>query len=154
MFLFSLPAEISSKLIHILECFCKCFVTLLIAMNDVMLNKTQTVCLSVFPGKYVGNRPIKLRKSTWKDRSIDIVRKKEKEKKRLGLRWHRWLIISHFVGVESLLELLDPTHHLKLYQKQCLFYRFVLFYFSGLQFSKKLVCMLDLNEVEHCCFVS
>ncbi|KAL5019599.1 hypothetical protein ScPMuIL_002491 [Solemya velum] len=37
-------------------------------------------------GKYVGNRPIKLRKSTWKDRSIDVVRKKEKEKKRLGLR--------------------------------------------------------------------
>ncbi|ESO99891.1 hypothetical protein LOTGIDRAFT_112714 [Lottia gigantea] len=37
-------------------------------------------------GKYVGNRPIKLRKSTWRDRNIDIVRKKEKEKKRLGLR--------------------------------------------------------------------
>ncbi|KAJ8316247.1 hypothetical protein KUTeg_006261 [Tegillarca granosa] len=37
-------------------------------------------------GKYVGNRPIKLRKSTWKDRNIEIVRKKEKEKKRLGLR--------------------------------------------------------------------
>ncbi|XP_048772855.1 RNA-binding protein 42-like [Ostrea edulis] len=37
-------------------------------------------------GKYVGNRPIKLRKSAWKDRNIEIVRKKEKEKKRLGLR--------------------------------------------------------------------
>ncbi|KAL3886315.1 hypothetical protein ACJMK2_026318 [Sinanodonta woodiana] len=37
-------------------------------------------------GKYVGNRPIKLRKSSWKDRNIEIVRKKEKEKKRLGLR--------------------------------------------------------------------
>lgn len=37
-------------------------------------------------GKYVGNRPIKLRKSNWKDRNIDIVRRKEKEKKRLGLR--------------------------------------------------------------------
>ncbi|KAL4228945.1 RNA-binding protein 42 [Mactra antiquata] len=37
-------------------------------------------------GKYVGNRPIKLRKSTWKDRNIDIVKRKEKEKKRLGLR--------------------------------------------------------------------
>ncbi|KAM3964139.1 LOW QUALITY PROTEIN: uncharacterized protein ACR2FA_001619 [Aphomia sociella] len=31
-------------------------------------------------GRYVGSRPIKLRKSTWKNRSLDIVRKKEKEK--------------------------------------------------------------------------
>uniref|UniRef100_A0A8D0H4F2 RRM domain-containing protein n=1 Tax=Sphenodon punctatus TaxID=8508 RepID=A0A8D0H4F2_SPHPU len=36
-------------------------------------------------GKYVGSRPIKLRKSMWKDRNIDIVRKKQKEKKKLGL---------------------------------------------------------------------
>ncbi|XP_069356151.1 RNA-binding protein 42-like isoform X1 [Maniola hyperantus] len=31
-------------------------------------------------GRYVGSRPIKLRKSSWKNRSLDIVRKKEKEK--------------------------------------------------------------------------
>ncbi|XP_070548188.1 RNA-binding protein 42-like [Ptychodera flava] len=37
-------------------------------------------------GKYVGNRPIKLRKSTWSDRNIDTVRKKAKEKEKLGLR--------------------------------------------------------------------
>nr|XP_056702972.1 RNA-binding protein 42 [Euleptes europaea] len=37
-------------------------------------------------GKYVGSRPIKLRKSMWKDRNIDVVRKKHKEKKKLGLR--------------------------------------------------------------------
>lgn len=37
-------------------------------------------------GKYIGNRPIKLRKSTWKDRSIEAVKKKSKEKKRLGYR--------------------------------------------------------------------
>jgi len=37
-------------------------------------------------GKYVGNRPIKLRKSTWKDRNIMTAKKKEKEKKKLGLR--------------------------------------------------------------------
>ncbi|XP_059143349.1 RNA-binding protein 42-like [Physella acuta] len=37
-------------------------------------------------GKYVGNRPIKLRKSNWKDRNIEVVRKKDKEKKRLGLK--------------------------------------------------------------------
>uniref|UniRef100_A0A3B3ZKK6 Uncharacterized protein n=1 Tax=Periophthalmus magnuspinnatus TaxID=409849 RepID=A0A3B3ZKK6_9GOBI len=37
-------------------------------------------------GKYVGSRPIKLRKSMWKDRNIEVVRKKQKEKKKLGLR--------------------------------------------------------------------
>uniref|UniRef100_A0A3Q4NC09 RNA-binding protein 42-like n=1 Tax=Neolamprologus brichardi TaxID=32507 RepID=A0A3Q4NC09_NEOBR len=31
-------------------------------------------------------RPIKLRKSMWKDRNIEVVRKKQKEKKKLGLR--------------------------------------------------------------------
>lgn len=31
-------------------------------------------------GRYVGSRPIKLRKSTWKNRALDVVRKKEKEK--------------------------------------------------------------------------
>lgn len=28
----------------------------------------------VLIGKYVGNRPIKLRKSQWKDRNVEIVR--------------------------------------------------------------------------------
>ncbi|KAM4703917.1 RNA-binding protein 42 [Rhinophrynus dorsalis] len=37
-------------------------------------------------GKYVGSRPIKLRKSMWKDRNMDVVRKKQREKKKLGLR--------------------------------------------------------------------
>lgn len=34
-------------------------------------------------GRYVGSRPIKLRKSTWKQRSLDVVKKKEKEKQTL-----------------------------------------------------------------------
>jgi len=29
---------------------------------------------------------MKLRKSNWKDRNLDVVRKKDKEKKKLGLR--------------------------------------------------------------------
>ncbi|XP_071503391.1 uncharacterized protein [Diadema antillarum] len=37
-------------------------------------------------GKYVGNRPIKLLKSTWKDRDVGSVKKKQREKERLGLR--------------------------------------------------------------------
>ena len=37
-------------------------------------------------GKYVGNRPIKLRKSTWRDRNIDIVKMKEAEKAKMGMR--------------------------------------------------------------------
>uniref|UniRef100_A0A7E4UZW4 RNA-binding protein 42 n=1 Tax=Panagrellus redivivus TaxID=6233 RepID=A0A7E4UZW4_PANRE len=36
-------------------------------------------------GKYVGNRPIKLKKSTHKDRDLRVVRKKNNEKKKLGL---------------------------------------------------------------------
>ena len=39
-----------------------------------------------FPGKYVGNRPIKLRKSCWQDRQVENVKRKEKEKKKLGFR--------------------------------------------------------------------
>ncbi|KMZ01653.1 RNA-binding protein 42 [Drosophila sechellia] len=31
-------------------------------------------------GRYVGSRPIKLRKSTWRQRSLDVVKKKEREK--------------------------------------------------------------------------
>ena len=37
-------------------------------------------------GRYIGNRPVKLRKSIWKDRSLEMVRKKTVEKKKLGLR--------------------------------------------------------------------
>ena len=37
-------------------------------------------------GKYIGNRPVKLRKSVWKERTLDVVRKKTVEKKKLGLR--------------------------------------------------------------------
>lgn len=34
-------------------------------------------------GKYVGSRPIKLRKSTWRQRGMEERRKKEVEKKQL-----------------------------------------------------------------------
>merc|ERR1711935_624713 len=38
-------------------------------------------------GKYIGNRPIKLRKSTWKDRDAKVVKKKEfKKKTTLGVQ--------------------------------------------------------------------
>lgn len=39
-----------------------------------------TKAMKEMNGRYVGSRPIKLRKSTWKSRCIDIVKKKEKEK--------------------------------------------------------------------------
>ena len=38
-------------------------------------------------GKYVGSRPIKMRKSNWKDRNIDVVKHKIKEKQRMGYKW-------------------------------------------------------------------
>lgn len=34
-------------------------------------------------GRYVGSRPIKLRKSTWRQRSFEVVKRKEKEKTQL-----------------------------------------------------------------------
>lgn len=34
----------------------------------------------LFLGRYVGSRPIKLRKSMWKNRSLEVAKKKEKEK--------------------------------------------------------------------------
>jgi hypothetical protein len=36
-------------------------------------------------GKYVGSRPIKLRKSCWKDRGLEVTKKKIREKQKLGL---------------------------------------------------------------------
>jgi len=39
-----------------------------------------TKAMKEMNGRYVGSRPIKLRKSCWKNRSVDVVRKKEKEK--------------------------------------------------------------------------
>ena len=49
------------------------------------LDSVQLVSFIII-GKYVGNRPIKLRKSNWKDRNVEVVKKKEKEKKKLGFR--------------------------------------------------------------------
>ncbi|CAH8447361.1 unnamed protein product [Dicrocoelium dendriticum] len=37
-------------------------------------------------GKYVGNRPIKLKRSDWQSRQLETHRKKEKERKKLGLK--------------------------------------------------------------------
>lgn len=39
-----------------------------------------TKAMKEMNGRYVGSRPIKLRKSTWRSRCIDVVKKKEKEK--------------------------------------------------------------------------
>ncbi|XP_022907192.1 RNA-binding protein 42 [Onthophagus taurus] len=39
-----------------------------------------TKAMKEMNGRYVGSRPIKLRKSCWKNRCVDVVRKKEKEK--------------------------------------------------------------------------
>lgn len=44
-----------------------------------MCNRTTILIFSTI-GKYVGNRPIKLRKSTWKERNIDVRAKKERDR--------------------------------------------------------------------------
>jgi hypothetical protein len=66
--------------------------------------RTNGPMISFVSGRYVGSRPIKLRKSMWKSRNLEIVRKKEKEKAALiGMltgRWSRWQKIWAFeVGV-------------------------------------------------------
>jgi len=38
-------------------------------------------------GKYVGSRPIKLSKSNWKDRNIDLVKTKQQVKKQMGYKY-------------------------------------------------------------------
>ena len=38
-------------------------------------------------GKYVGSRPIKLSKSSWKDRNIDQVKTKQNVKKQMGYKY-------------------------------------------------------------------
>lgn len=38
-------------------------------------------------GKYVGSRPIKMRKSNWRDRNIEVVKTKIKEKQKMGYKY-------------------------------------------------------------------
>lgn len=53
----------------------------LIFCNEYCIhNWSLTYLIPKFLGRYVGSRPIKLRKSTWKNRNMDTVKKKEKEK--------------------------------------------------------------------------
>lgn len=39
-----------------------------------------------FSGRYVGSRPIKLSKSNWKDRNVDVVKEKQHLKKKMGYK--------------------------------------------------------------------
>lgn len=47
--------------------------------NDLLNSRA----MKEIDGRYVGSRPIKLRKSTWRNRGLDERRKKEAEKKAL-----------------------------------------------------------------------
>jgi len=55
-------------------------------LSLVFLLSFTVLFISCCVGKYIGNRPMKLRKSVWKERCFEVVKKKEKEKKRLGFR--------------------------------------------------------------------
>lgn len=46
-----------------------------------------TRAIKEMDGKYVGSRPIKLRKSNWKDRNVDIVKGKQKMKQQMGYKY-------------------------------------------------------------------
>jgi len=46
-----------------------------------------TKAIKEMNGQFVGSRPIKLSKSNWKDRNVDIVKGKEKLKKKMGYKY-------------------------------------------------------------------
>ena len=57
--------------------------------RPLLLRISSVVFLNIYmphTGRYIGNRPMRLRKSTWKDRNFLEVKKKEKSKKRLGFK--------------------------------------------------------------------
>ena len=54
--------------------------------GEIFLKYVKFIVFVFLLGKYVGNRPIKLRKSTWRERNIEVVRKKMKDKIKMGLR--------------------------------------------------------------------
>lgn len=41
------------------------------------------LCFRCSLGKYIGSRPVKLRKSTWQERDVKTIRKKEKKEKKM-----------------------------------------------------------------------
>lgn len=45
-----------------------------------IINKSNHTALREMNLKYIGSRPVKLRKSDWKDRNLKEVKKKEKQK--------------------------------------------------------------------------
>jgi len=92
---------------------CVVFLFVLLYWFHLMKFGQFKLACTLLTGRYVGSRPIKLRKSTWKQRNIDTVRKKEKEKTALiGLLTGRWpkldcgellilltLLFIHYVAV-------------------------------------------------------
>jgi len=58
----------------------------MVRIYSMLIFYQNSIFLLSFLGKYVGNRPIKLRKSTWQERNIDVVKKKMDEKRKMGLR--------------------------------------------------------------------
>ena len=46
-----------------------------------------TKAIKEMNGQFVGSRPIKLSKSNWKDRNVDIVKGKQKLKQKMGYKY-------------------------------------------------------------------
>lgn len=46
-----------------------------------------TKAIKEMNGKYVGSRPIKLSKSNWKDRNVEVVKEKQQLKKKMGYKY-------------------------------------------------------------------
>merc|ERR1719494_1414946 len=46
-----------------------------------------TKAIKEMNGRYVGSRPIKLSKSNWKDRNVEVVKEKQHLKKKMGYKY-------------------------------------------------------------------
>ena len=84
-------------------------------------------------GKYVGNRPIKLRKSQWKERQLNVAKKRVREKQRLGMRTWTNQSINQSIGSSFFLQFLHFPRRvsivrlfsLHLVMMECFSYRLV-----------------------------
>ena len=56
-------------------------------MNGRMDKICIAYLISFVLGRYVGSRPIKLSKSNWKDRNVDVVKEKQHLKKKMGYKY-------------------------------------------------------------------
>ena len=67
----------------------------MLLLQSPVLMRSCLLCHLHCTGRYIGNRPVKLRKSMWRERSLDMIKKKDKEKKKLGFRQQQSVVVLY-----------------------------------------------------------